>query len=300
MNPRHAPDESLRPSERLASWLIQRAARNSPPALSPRLEEEWLADLAAQCRGSSRLRFAIGCCWATRVIAHEHAGLRAPASSAATGSGLTVALSHQDPWLFSRRSMVFLLIAALHGLVIYAFANGLVHQVIEVLQPPPLVGIVTHPTPPDPAPSLQDPTFRITPISIPEPLIDPRIDAIPDDDAVSPPQQDSSSSTPSPPASAVNRVVGGPGQGFPNTDSFYPVAARRLGETGVAAVRVCVDDNGRLASEPLIARSSGSVRLDEGALKLAKAGSGHYRTTTENGRPVSFCYPLNVRFQLRN
>jgi hypothetical protein len=42
------------------------------------------------------------------------------------------------------------------------------------------------------------------------------------------------------------------------------------------------------------------VRLDEGALKLAKAGSGHYRTTTENGRPVSFCYPLNVRFQLRN
>jgi Gram-negative bacterial TonB protein C-terminal len=64
-------------------------------------------------------------------------------------------------------------------------------------------------------------------------------------------------------------------------------------------VRVCVDDNGRLASDPLIAQTSGSARLDEGALKLARAGSGHYRTTTENGRPVSYCYPLNVRFELK-
>jgi hypothetical protein len=55
-----------------------------------------------------------------------------------------------------------------------------------------------------------------------------------------------------------------------------------------------------LASDPAIAQSSGSARLDEGALKLAKAGSGHYRSTTENGTPVSYCYPLRIRFELRN
>jgi TonB family protein len=71
-----------------------------------------------------------------------------------------------------------------------------------------------------------------------------------------------------------------------------------LGENGVAIVGVCVDENGRLTSNPTLAKSSGSAALDNGALKLAKAGSGHYRSTTEDGRPVSYCYPFRIRFQL--
>ena len=45
---------------------------------------------------------------------------------------------------------------------------------------------------------------------------------------------------------------------------------------------------------------TGSARLDEGALKLARAGSGHYRATTEDGRPVNSCYPFRIRFQIKN
>jgi hypothetical protein len=45
--------------------------------------------------------------------------------------------------------------------------------------------------------------------------------------------------------------------------------------------------------------ASGSARLDDAALKLARAGSGHYRATTEDGQPVNSCYPFGVRFQLR-
>ncbi|TLY91210.1 MAG: energy transducer TonB, partial [Gammaproteobacteria bacterium] len=48
------------------------------------------------------------------------------------------------------------------------------------------------------------------------------------------------------------------------------------------------------------ARSSGSARLDDGALKLAHAGSGHYRPTTEDGRPVDSCYVFRIRFELRD
>jgi hypothetical protein len=33
---------------------------------------------------------------------------------------------------------------------------------------------------------------------------------------------------------------------------------------------------------------------------LARAGSGHYRPTTEDGRPVTACYPIKIRFELRN
>jgi hypothetical protein len=60
-----------------------------------------------------------------------------------------------------------------------------------------------------------------------------------------------------------------------------------------------VDDKGRLTAVPTLAETSGSASLDEGALKLAKAGSGHYRATTEDGRPVSSCYQFRIRFNFK-
>jgi hypothetical protein len=57
----------------LSRQLLQRAARRGPPPLGERLEEEWLADFAARPGATSRLRLALGCCWAAGVIAHEHA-----------------------------------------------------------------------------------------------------------------------------------------------------------------------------------------------------------------------------------
>jgi TonB family protein len=97
----------------------------------------------------------------------------------------------------------------------------------------------------------------------------------------------------------VIRVQGGPGSGFPNTDDYYPSIAKRLEEQGVTTVGVCVGADGRLTSVPTIAQTSGSSRLDDGALLLAKAGSGHYRAATEDGRPVNSCYSFRVRFALR-
>ena len=51
-------------------------------------------------------------------------------------------------------------------------------------------------------------------------------------------------------------------------------------------MHVCVGPNGKLTEAPTIAQSSGSPRLDEGALKLATAGSGHYQPATEDGKPI--------------
>jgi TonB family protein len=97
----------------------------------------------------------------------------------------------------------------------------------------------------------------------------------------------------------VTRVQGGPGSEFPTTDDYYPSIAKRLEEQGATTVRVCVGANGRLSSDPTVAQTSGSPRLDEGALLLAKAGSGHYRPSTEDGRAVNACYSFRVRFALR-
>jgi TonB family protein len=112
------------------------------------------------------------------------------------------------------------------------------------------------------------------------------------------PQLDGPLQPPDQPARHVNRVSGGPGTGFPGTDKYYPEVSRSLGETGAATVQVCVDAGGRLMTDPTIVATSGSARLDSGALALAKAGSGHYRSTTEDGKPVSSCYPFRVRFTL--
>jgi hypothetical protein len=69
---------------------------------------------------------------------------------------------------------------------------------------------------------------------------------------------------------------------------------------GIATLSACVDPGGRLTSDPKIVQSTGSRRLDDGALTLAIAGSGRYRATTENGKPVNSCYAFRIRFDLKN
>jgi hypothetical protein len=56
-------------ADKVSHWLVRCAAERAPECMSERLNEEWLADLSARATTMSRLRFAIGCCWATRVIA---------------------------------------------------------------------------------------------------------------------------------------------------------------------------------------------------------------------------------------
>jgi TonB family protein len=90
-----------------------------------------------------------------------------------------------------------------------------------------------------------------------------------------------------------------PGKGFPNADDFYPATSQRLGESGSVNVRACVGTDGALTTEPTIDKTSGSPRLDEGALRLAQAGSGKYMPATENGKRVASCFVFRVTFVLR-
>jgi protein TonB len=197
--------------------------------------------------------------------------------------------------------MVLLLILALHVLVIYGLAAGMASAVLrripEVIQTTFIKPPRTQPVPPPPP----DVTLARVPVTVPR--TDITIDLTPAPVAISAVE---ANSTPSPalvetvlPPQPMKRVLGGPGPDFPTTSDFYPDASRRLGETGVATVQVCVDKRGQLTAPPVIAQSSGSARLDGGGLKLARAGSGHYRATTEDGRPVDGCYAFRVRFDFR-
>ena len=288
--------------EWFARWLIQRAARNAPPSLSERLEEEWLADLEARRGQMARLRFGFGCCWATRVIALEHCAQKLPATASATGHRIMTAYAQHDSSFFSRRTTAFLLIVCLHAVLIYGLMTGLAHTMIEAI-PQPIQAVVmqlprtrNEPPPLQPQPKLTPPRVDEVPKTEIKLEFDVPLDTIREVTA-----QPLEPLLPPPTApKVIDRVLGGPGKGFPNTDDYYPSVARRTGEKGIAAVRVCVDDKGRLTADPTLAQSSGSASLDEGGLKLAKAGSGHYRATTEDGLPVSSCYVFRIRFDLKD
>jgi TonB family protein len=290
-------ETGLRRLDQLTIRLIEHAARRAPPALSQRLQEEWLADLAARGGRLSRLRLAAGCWWAASVIIREYGvtGL------AAVGSNRAVVYAPpQAPGYISPRTVALVLIACLHLALIYFLSIGMANRTAQA-PPPPIESVFseedvnrTLPPPPPLPPKFARPVIdTIEPdIPIEAPAGTQGLQNVP----VHGSQEPNTSATPP----KVDRVIGGPGKGFPNTADYFPDASRRLGEKGAASVQVCVDASGRLTSDPAIVHSSGNARLDAGALTLAKAGSGHYRPTIEDGRAVSSCFPFRIRFEFRD
>jgi len=282
-------------------WLIRHAARKAPDMLSERLREEWLADLETRSSSWSRLRFAVGCCWATRVIAYEYRPVMLGAAGPAVASKVPMLQAHPLWGRFSRRSMQFFLVLSLHVAVFYLAFDSLSHTNAKPISPIiDIVDVKDHRQPD----SLPKP---------PEPSIDrvPFVDKLPDvlipEDLPTPGKSEGEVLAEPPKAPArvdsdahvVHRITGGPGTGFPDADDFYPSTARRLGEEGIGTLHVCVDPKGRLTQAPGVVSSTGSERLDAAALKLATVGSGHYRANTEDGRAVDSCFAFRIRFQLR-
>jgi TonB family protein len=285
----------------VSHWLIHHAARRVPEPLSQWLDEEWLADLSARPKGLSRLRFALGCCWATQVIVLGYRPASVPATAPAVAGRYLNDFAQQDAGYFSRRSGTLILVVSLHAVLFYGVVTTLSHIHASANSGPLQNLPVDVPRPHEPPPQLPPPQLNNSRIEaqIPEINIPGDIDT----NRELPTTTDPSSSQPTPPSTPSHvaaQVQGGPGVGFPDPDDFYPSLARRLEEQGSATVRVCVDAKGRLTSDPTVLQGSGSARLDEGALKLARAGSGHYRASTEDGQPVHSCYPLRIRFQIRN
>ncbi len=208
-----------------------------------------------------------------------------------------------DSSFISRRAAVFLAIVGLHVFLIWALATGLARRLVETIAPPLQTDIVEEvqkhdEPPPPPPPQMERPPVEVPP---PEVTIDIPVEttstAIQD---VTDRPQPKAPPPPPPPPKPKNMVLVRPGKNFPATEDYYPPAAKRLGEEGSVTVHVCVDGKGKLTEEPTVQQTSGNARLDEGAVKLAKAGSGHYQPGTEDGTPVTSCNGFRIKFELRN
>lgn len=282
----------------ISRGLILRATSRAPSALAARLEEEWLADFAEQRGLIERLRFAIGCCWATLIITHEYAIAATTAAGASVGQASLAGFMPDDSNFFSSRTTTFFLVVCLHVAVLYGLMIGLGAKISKVI-PASFENRVLESLPRDGLPPLPRPQIPASPLEIPiQEAMPPPVAADTAEIAEPVPLEPEGPAIPPAGPLAIKRVQGGPGAGFPGTDQVYPDMAILLGETGVATVRACVDPKGRLTNDPIVFESTGIARLDAAALKLAKAGSGHYRATTENGLPVDSCYSFRIRFEL--
>jgi TonB family protein len=279
----------------ISSWLIRHAAASAPPSLRERLEEEWLADLQARRGNVSKLMFGVGCCWAAQTIAREFP-VGAIGAAATGGSATIVAYGSHAPQRWSRHPGAMLVIIVFHAVVIYTFANLFNHAGHDPVITPVkarFLDVKPEKNAPLPRPIVK---FTGTPI---EPLVINDRFAFPTD------PQSITVPTGGPDIGGGGTtgesviVPGGPGAGFPSAEDHYPAPAKWLGEQGSAAVRVCVDASGKLTGLPTVAQSTGSPRLDAGAIQLAEAGSGHYRPARKDGRPVSSCFAFRVTFRLQ-
>lgn len=202
----------------------------------------------------------------------------------------------QDTQFFTRRTVVLAAIIALHIFLAWVLATGLASRAIQMVAPPIKTTIVQQTKqqlkpPPPPPPQLQQQQVEVPPpvvnINIPQAAQTHAITVVKKVVRAAP--------APAPvhvtPLSAIARD-------FPSTDDYYPDASRRLGEQGTALVKLCIGAGGRVVGDPTIQKSSGSSRLDQAAVRYAKATSGHFNPETRNGQPVTVCTALPIKFQL--
>jgi periplasmic protein TonB len=202
-----------------------------------------------------------------------------------------------DPFFMTRRGVVLLVIVGLHVFIGWALATGLARRAIEVIAPPIQTQIVEEVKKEEAPPPPPPPTFERPPVEVPPPDVTINMPAEESTTAIRVTQPTVRAAPVA--AVATRRTSVSFAKNFPNTEDYYPDASRRLEEQGITTMHVCVGPDNKLTDEPTVQKSSGSARLDGGAVRLAKAGSGKYIAATEDGKPVAGCINFNVKFQLR-
>ncbi|MGA2565088.1 MAG: energy transducer TonB [Steroidobacteraceae bacterium] len=180
----------------------------------------------------------------------------------------------------------------IHALVIYAFASGLAKSGKRYLQTILQTNIINQekvkelPPPPPPVDLKERPPIQVV---APEVSITIPVETAPITVAKPPPPPPPVVVRPPPPGTPVQVTF------RPDISNYYPEAARREGQEGRAIIKICVNQQGKIDSAD-VATSSGFPELDEAAIKVAKAY--RFKPATSEGKPVSSCPTLPVKFEL--
>lgn len=207
---------------------------------------------------------------------------------------------HESNWA-SKRGLIFLGVVGLHVLLVWGLASGFAMKVIETVAPPIVPELIEETQEEEAPPPPPPPKMELPPVEVPPPVVDIQMPVETNTTALS--NVTDKPLPPPPPPVVVQRPVQRVAPNLnkraqqPDTEEYYPPSSKRLGEQGSAVVKACIGTNGRL-SEATVQESSGFPRLDEAAVKYARAL--RYTAGTEDGKPVDACFPFRVTFKLRD
>jgi protein TonB len=199
---------------------------------------------------------------------------------------------HNSDYL-SRRGVAFLGIIVLHILLIWALASGLATNGVRYVQTILQTNIIQTekpkdlPPPPPPVDLKERPPVQVV---APDINISVPVEVAPPIQAVTTQRVEAA---PPPP-----RIVPGtpPKVTYqPDLQDLYPEEARRNGQEGRVAVKLCVDASGKVQSAD-VAQSSGIPLLDAAAIKFAN--KMRFKPGTSEGKPIASCVSLPVKFEL--
>jgi periplasmic protein TonB len=190
-----------------------------------------------------------------------------------------------------RRTGMFVLVAALHVLIIYGLmvATGVVKQPAFVT---PIEAVfIPEATQPEPEPEVKIKPEIEQPVAVDQPPPELQFE-----EAVTPPSE-----VPIP--ASANAISGSQQQGAPakdlktanRVDPTYPPSSRRAGEQGTVRLKVLVDTNGR-ASNVEVAQSSGFARLDEAAVQAVR--KWRFEAATDGSKKIQAYTQVAVTFKL--
>jgi protein TonB len=202
-----------------------------------------------------------------------------------------------DSGYASRRTVVFFAIVALHVLLIWGFATGLVGSVVSEITKDVEVSIIKQTEeelepPPPPKAEIEN---KPPPVQIPPPIFNIQMPSETPIAVVTnkPPP-------PPPPRPVVIQPVKPIDfRSPPDIDSYYPDQARRLEQAGSPIVHWCVNPDNKRDGEPEIKTSSGFDLLDQAALKLIRE-SRYTAARGPDGKPMRSCKDLKVTFKLKS
>jgi periplasmic protein TonB len=204
----------------------------------------------------------------------------------------------QDSGFFTRRGVVVGAILLLHLVIVWALVTGLANRAIEAIAPPVKAvfqpeDIKNTPPPPPPPPTFERPPVEIPPTdTIVEAPVAVATTAISNTTTQHVAAAPAAKVGPKPTAPKIDQTR------FPHSEDYYPAASKRLEEQGAPVVHTCIAAKGGLSQPPTISTSSGSPRLDEGAINLVKAGARYIAPGTEEGKPVDMCFDFRVKFTM--
>lgn len=200
----------------------------------------------------------------------------------------------------TQRLTGLVLVVALHLLLVWGLINGLARKLVTILPEPLETKIIEDVRPPaelapPPVPEFEPPP----PPFIPPPDIviqtpPPPANAITQVTTVKPPEPPA----PPPPRQRVRVApqIDLPGSPRDCREPAYPAASERLGEQGISAISLLIDERGKVAQTRIDA-SSGYARLDQAAIYAFSRCK--FRVGTVDGRPEASWFSIRYKWVIQ-